>query len=97
MANRDVLGHHACPVCGFAHQEIRKATNGKPYIICDECGAQVFARQQRSVAKLREWAAAAPVSQPEKIEAKKPEPEKIEPEKPGGNWLDSLWPAGGAA
>jgi hypothetical protein len=54
MSKNQVLGNCDCPLCGFKLQEVRIAQGGKPYIICDECGMQLFARQARSVRILKE-------------------------------------------
>lgn len=50
MAN-EVLGQCACPLCGYAAQEVRKsnAKTPKPYLNCEECGVQIFARLAKSV------------------------------------------------
>ncbi len=50
MAN-EVLGKCACPLCGYAAQDVKKsnAKNPKPYLNCDECGVQIFTRQAKSV------------------------------------------------
>lgn len=54
----EVLGECVCPVCKSEYpQEIRKAKTGKPYLNCDECGVQIFARQPASVKILRGLAA----------------------------------------
>lgn len=61
----EVLGKALCPVCvydrviqkqsleGLYMQEIRASKNGKPYCACDECGAQTFSRQAKSMLILR--------------------------------------------
>lgn len=53
MANKK-LGQCNCPLCDFPDQEVREDKNGKPYMVCDECGCQIFARQAKSIRKLRE-------------------------------------------
>ncbi len=97
-----VLGTSACPLCKFPNQEIRESEkNGKPYMVCDECGCQIFARQARSVKLLREMIAKAPVIQveqpaPVKIEREnKPAvPDSPQPEKPKEpTLLGKLWNA----
>lgn len=63
MAN-EVLGQAKCPLCGATHQEVRQSEKSrKPYINCDECGAQIFARLPESVRIMRDMARA------EKVEA----------------------------
>lgn len=65
MAN-EVLGHSYCPMCvldaviagkgvdNLLLQEVRLSDKSKkPYVVCDECGAQTFARQPRSVSTLK--------------------------------------------
>jgi len=65
MAN-EVMGHSYCPMCvleatvagrgldGLLLQEVRLSDKSKkPYVVCDECGAQTFARQPRSVRTLK--------------------------------------------
>lgn len=65
MAN-EVLGHSYCPMCvldaviagrgvdNLLLQEVRLSDKSKkPYVVCDECGAQTFARQPRSVRTLK--------------------------------------------
>lgn len=75
MSKNQVLGNCDCPLCGFKLQEVRIASGGKPYIICDECGMQLFARQARSVRILKEKTAPIyPAAEPVK---KKAEPEPV--------------------
>lgn len=61
MSNK-VLGHCACPLCGFPDQEVREssAKSPKPYLNCDECGVQIFTRQAKSVRLLKQRMEAAP-------------------------------------
>lgn len=33
----------ACPLCG-KFLEVRESKKGKPYVICDDCGMQMFVR-----------------------------------------------------
>lgn len=85
-AKNEVLGHTKCPLCGFDHQEVRAASNGKPYMICDECGMQMFARQARSVRLLRERAGGGVqgVAQAAKVSAKEAQaapPNATQPER----------------
>lgn len=61
MSNK-VLGHCACPMCGFPDQEVREssAKSPKPYLNCDECGVQIFTRQAKSVRILKQRMEVAP-------------------------------------
>ena len=62
MAN-ETVGHIECPLCGAPDAAVRLSKSTKPYILCEECGFQGFARQGRAVgalkAKMRAVAAAA--------------------------------------
>lgn len=40
-----------CPLCAEA-QEIRTSKTGKPYIVCDDCGVQLFVRGSRGQRRL---------------------------------------------
>lgn len=50
-----VLGQCVCPLCRSAvKQEVKLSEkSGKPYLNCEECGMQLFARQHVSVKILR--------------------------------------------
>jgi len=61
MSKNEVIGTCSCPLCQFPDQEIRVSTNGKPYMVCEECGMQLFSRQARSVKLLKERIGAKPV------------------------------------
>lgn len=54
MAN-EVLGKCACPLCGFPNQEVRQTskTNPKPYLCCEDCHAQIFARGAKAARILK--------------------------------------------
>lgn len=54
MAN-EVLGKCACPLCGYPNQEVRQTskTNPKPYLCCEDCHAQIFARGAKSARILK--------------------------------------------
>lgn len=67
-----VLGHCACPVCKFPGTEVRATDKGKPYISCDECGMQLFARQKRAERLL--------LAMIQQVEAAPPTPPAAEPE-----------------
>lgn len=41
-----------CPVCGKGC-DIREDKNGKPYVICDRCSAQLFVRGEPGIEALR--------------------------------------------
>lgn len=49
---KPAVGTIACPCCDL-DAEVRETAKGKPYIVCDDCGFQGFARGQGAVAKLR--------------------------------------------
>ena len=42
------LGRFPCPVCTEA-LEVRESKKGKPYVICDPCGVQMFVRQRGGI------------------------------------------------
>lgn len=46
------IGHLECPLCEL-EAEVRNTAKGKPYLTCDECGFQAFARGQEAMMKLR--------------------------------------------
>lgn len=58
IANK-VLGRCTCPLCKSEFsQEVRESEKSrKPYLNCDECGCQIFARQPASVKILHSLAA----------------------------------------
>jgi len=39
-----------CPVCGNA-RDVRASKNGKPYIVCQSCGVQMFVRYAAGIAR----------------------------------------------
>lgn len=43
----------ACPLCGRP-LDVRVSKKGKPYVVCDDCGLQLFVRGANGVARLRE-------------------------------------------
>lgn len=51
---RNVEGRGArffpCPVCGEA-RDVRTTKNGKPYIVCQSCGVQLFVRYAAGIAR----------------------------------------------
>jgi transcription elongation factor Elf1 len=53
LLNRDQPRLFPCPVCGDA-REVRttKKGKGKPYIICDLCGVQMFVRVETGIRRL---------------------------------------------
>lgn len=53
--NNKILGRCACPLCGCPDQEVRETAknNPKPYLCCEECQAQIFARGPKSARILR--------------------------------------------
>lgn len=61
MSNEEI-GQCTCPLCNSAVlQSIRLSKSGKPYLTCDSCGMQLFARQANSIKHLKACAQAAPV------------------------------------
>jgi DNA-directed RNA polymerase subunit RPC12/RpoP len=51
MSNLDEKRMFPCPVCG-APCEVKLTKKGKPYIVCDPCGIQVFVRGPAGIAAL---------------------------------------------
>lgn len=49
MSNK-VLGRCACPLCGCPDQEVKETAknNPKPYLCCEDCQVQIFARGAKS-------------------------------------------------
>lgn len=41
-----------CPLCGMA-LDIRASKKGKPYMVCDPCGVQMFVRGSSGIEKLK--------------------------------------------
>lgn len=41
-----------CPVCGQG-LEVRKSKKGKPYVVCNACGMQMFVRTESGIQKLQ--------------------------------------------
>lgn len=59
MSNEEI-GQCTCPLCNSAVlQSIRLSKSGKPYLTCDSCGMQLFARQANSIKHLKARAQAA--------------------------------------
>jgi|CXWL01.1.fsa_nt_gi uncharacterized Zn finger protein len=77
----EVIGQCVCPLCHSEYkQEVRLSEKSrKPYLNCEECGMQLFARQARSVKLLNELASSG---QPSKIKAVEPKPSTIPAPKP---------------
>lgn len=42
-----------CPLCG-QDIPVKMSKSGKPYIICDDCGVQLFIRSPRGIERLRQ-------------------------------------------
>lgn len=59
MANSDI-GQCDCPVCDKSGAHVRKTTKGKAYILCDDCGCQIFARSVVSDAIMLGWVGQVP-------------------------------------
>lgn len=45
--------HFPCPVCGEG-LDVRTHKRGKPYVICNRCGVQLFVRLEAGIRKFRE-------------------------------------------
>lgn len=65
MANEN-LGQCDCPVCNMSGAYVRKTSKGKAYILCEECGCQIFARSPISDKKIRERAGITDAPPPQK-------------------------------
>ena|SRR5436190_1881237 len=50
-----------CPLC-FVPLRVRSSKKGKPYVVCDACGVQMFVRAKPGIARL-----ASLMAQPEAI------------------------------
>ncbi len=57
LAKRD-LGLFPCCVCGEA-REVRTTKKGKPYMICDPCGVQMFVRVETGIRRFEQLVADA--------------------------------------
>ncbi len=52
---KKLIGHMACPECGFSDAEVGEDKNGHPYRHCPDCNAQYFTRGDPGrIAKLKE-------------------------------------------
>jgi DNA-directed RNA polymerase subunit RPC12/RpoP len=71
---KKLLGHCACPECGFADAEIGEDKSGNPYRYCPDCNAQYFAKadpkRRAALLKMIREAQPSPSPAPEK----KPDP-----------------------
>jgi predicted RNA-binding Zn-ribbon protein involved in translation (DUF1610 family) len=47
-----------CPVCGEG-LDVRKAKRGKPYVVCNGCGVQMFVRVESGIRKFEKLVADA--------------------------------------
>lgn len=86
LKQRQILGTCSCPVCKTPGQEIRASDKGKPYVMCDECDVQIFARSSRSAAAMMKLAAPTKPADPSPVPkdtppAVKPVQEKSREEK----------------
>lgn len=41
-----------CPICS-APLPVKKTRKGKPYVVCDDCGLQMFVRYEEGIQRLR--------------------------------------------
>ena len=57
LANRD-LRLFPCCVCGEG-REVRTTKKGKPYLICDLCGVQIFVRVETGIRRFEQLVADA--------------------------------------
>jgi DNA-directed RNA polymerase subunit RPC12/RpoP len=48
-----VSPEYPCPVC-FEIREMRSSKKNKPYLVCDECGVQVFIRNKVGINRIAE-------------------------------------------
>lgn len=42
-----------CPTCGHGGAHVRESVRGRPYVVCEECGHQLFSRGDKSAALIR--------------------------------------------
>lgn len=47
-----------CPICGEALQ-VRESKKGKPYVVCNSCGVQLFVRTAEGIRKFEQLVEAA--------------------------------------
>jgi hypothetical protein len=47
----DFMREFACPTCSEP-RELRTDKNGKPYLICNDCGTQLFVRGKTGIRRL---------------------------------------------
>ncbi len=50
-----------CPICGM-QRNIRDSKREKPYVVCDDCGVQLFVRKAEGIKKFKELAATGAAS-----------------------------------
>lgn len=77
MANPDIA-RCACPICS-GDSALRETTKKKSYIVCENCGVQIFARAPESDRILRERAGVASKPAATIPTPAKPAPEKAAP------------------
>lgn len=51
-------GHFPCPVCAEG-LDVRTSKKGKPYVVCDRCGIQMFVRTAAGIEKFEKLVAEA--------------------------------------
>lgn len=89
MAKAPLLGHCACPECGFAEAEIRTTKTGKPYRYCPDCNSQYFARTEaQEAALLKKIAGSKPEPVPVKAQATSSKPDPVPAPKRGFSFAD---------
>lgn len=53
MSIENELGKTPCPICDHPAASMRRSgKSGKPYVFCNDCGYQGFARGQKAVEKM---------------------------------------------
>lgn len=77
-ARENEIGRCTCPVCASDKARLRVSAKQLPYVVCDACHVQVFARSDVSDRLLRDRLIAEPVAKPEPV----PEPVKAGEQEP---------------
>jgi len=58
VANNNGKRMFPCPICADP-REVRESKRGKPYIVCDSCGVQLFVRNGNGIRSLEKLIAEA--------------------------------------
>lgn len=72
----ETLGKCACPICEMSGAAVRVTGKGKAYILCEECGCQIFARGFTADKKIRERVQVESTGLPAPLVAPIPEAKK---------------------